>query len=283
MESPRDGAQSAPEQARSGWQNLFILGIGFVALSFVVFIVVVAHALSGSGGKPPSAAASTAGAGETASATARPTSPAGTQTAPTPTIAAPPAADGDDTPVVACGDLLAPVDKAHRLTADCAPTDLVTLPADISAEGTQRLRAPVAAALEEMFTAAATAGIQLQVNSGYRSYQEQVDTYNYWVRTDGQAYADRTSARPGHSEHQMGTAADIGSNGSYLEDFIGTPGAQWLADNSWTFGFIVSYPDGKESVTGYAAEPWHLRYVGKDVAAAVHASGLTLHEYLLKG
>jgi D-alanyl-D-alanine carboxypeptidase len=80
----------------------------------------------------------------------------------------------------------------------------------------------------------------------------------------------------------MGTAADVGYPGHYLEDFQNTPAATWLAQNSWKFGFIVSYPDGKEAITGYAPEPWHVRFVGVDEAAKVHASGLTLHEYLLK-
>ncbi len=125
-------------------------------------------------------------------------------------------------------------------------------------------------------------GFELYVNSGYRSYLEQVSTYNYWVQTNGQAYADRTSARPGHSEHQLGTTADVAARGLELEAFSGTPEAAWIAANSYKYGFIVSYPDGKEAITGYAPEPWHIRYVGKDVAQQVKDSGLTLHEFLLK-
>lgn len=133
-----------------------------------------------------------------------------------------------------------------------------------------------------MFAAADSAGYHLVANSTYRSYQTQVETFNYWVSVDGLEYAERTSARPGHSEHQMGTAADVGTaSGLYLEDFSNTPEAAWLDANCARFGFIVSYPPGKESITGYASEPWHVRYVGVSVASQVIASGKTLHEFLL--
>ena len=188
----------------------------------------------------------------------------------------------DPSPLVACGDILAPLDKAHRLAPDCAPSGLQELPASISSGGAQYLIGPAAAAIESLFRAAAAAGFPLAVNSSYRSYAVQVYTYNYWVSTQGRAYADRTSAVPGHSEHQLGTTADVGTGGRILENFSGTPAAAWLAANSWKFGFIVSYPPGKEAITGYAPEPWHIRWVGTSVAASVHASGLTLHEYLLR-
>ena len=188
----------------------------------------------------------------------------------------------DPSPLVACGDILAPLDKNHRLSPDCVPGGIVALPESMTYGGAQYLTSTTLAAMQTLFDAAAKAGYVLTVNSGYRSYDDQVYTYNYWVQTQGRDYADRTSARPGHSEHQLGTTADVGTDGHVLEDFSGTPAAAWLAANSWTYGFIVSYPPGKESVTGYAPEPWHIRYVGVGVAASVHASGLTLHEYLLR-
>jgi len=188
----------------------------------------------------------------------------------------------DPSPLVACGDILAPLDKDHRLSPDCVPGGIVALPESMTYGGAQYLTSTTLAAMQTLFDAAAKAGYVLTVNSGYRSYDDQVYTYNYWVQTQGRDYADRTSARPGHSEHQLGTTADVGTDGHVLEDFSGTPAAAWLAANSWTYGFIVSYPPGEESVTGYAPEPWHIRYVGVGVAASVHASGLTLHEYLLR-
>jgi hypothetical protein len=113
--------------------------------------------------------------------------------------------------------------------------------------------------------------------SAYRSYDAQVAAYeeNRAIHGDD---VDRFSARPGHSEHQLGTTVDVSSaSAAYaLEGFEGTPEAEWVATNSWRFGFIVSYPEGKEEVTGYAYEPWHIRYVGKETAAAVRQSGLTL-------
>jgi len=122
----------------------------------------------------------------------------------------------------------------------------------------------------------------LFVNSAYRSYGVQEQTFNQWVQSSGLAYAERTSARAGHSEHQLGTTADVGYPGHFLEGFTGTAEATWLAANSWKYGFIISYPNGKEDITGYAYEPWHIRYLGKEAAKSVHDSGLTLHEYLLK-
>lgn len=227
----------------------------------------------------------------TSTPTAVPPTPTATAT-PSPTPASSPAEGGDSgqqpaetpdtSPLVACGDILAPLDKQHRLAADCVPVGLEALPASMSYGGTQYLTSTTIAALRVLFDAAAKAGYVLTVNSGYRSYADQVYTYNYWVQTQGQAYADRTSARPGHSEHQLGTTADVGTDGHVLEDFSSTPAAAWLASNSWLYGFIVSYPPGTEAITGYASEPWHIRYLGTGVAASVHASGLTLHQYLLR-
>jgi len=120
------------------------------------------------------------------------------------------------------------------------------------------------------------------LSSANKVIDTQVATYNSAVASFGREYADRTSARPGHSEHQMGTTTDVGARGLFLEDFIASPEAAWLAANAYRFGFVVSYPDGKEGITGYAYEPWHIRYVGKAVAQQVKDSGLTLHEFLLR-
>lgn len=277
MESrrPHDQAGNRRPQ-RSPWYPAFLAAVATVVVAVVALIVVVANVSGGGNSGVAAAPPGTTLVGGVA------TSPATSSPGPTtaPTVA--PSPSSDTSQVVKCGDILAPVDKNHRLAEDCVPSNLVTLPASISVDGTQELVSAAATAIETMFAAGRDAGFSLAVNSSYRSYADQVATYNYWVRTDGQAYADRTSAKPGFSEHQMGTAADIGTPGHVLEDFIGTPAAAWVAANSWKYGFIVSYPDGKEAITGYAAEPWHVRYVGTDVAQQVHASGLTLHEFLLK-
>ncbi|MBR6918210.1 MAG: M15 family metallopeptidase [Clostridia bacterium] len=133
------------------------------------------------------------------------------------------------------------------------------------------------AALMEMFAGAYAEGITLWVASGYRSYDTQAWLYNNYVAMDGKAAADTYSARPGHSEHQTGLAFDL----NYVADyFASTPEGIWLAANCWKYGFIIRYPAGKESITGYKYEPWHVRYLGKDVAKKVYESGLCLEEYL---
>ena len=132
-------------------------------------------------------------------------------------------------------------------------------------------------AFYEMQNAAYADGISLYIISGYRSYYTQQAIYNNYVSYDGVAGADRYSARAGHSEHQTGYAFDLNS----LEESFGeTAEGRWLADNCYKYGFIIRYPKGKEPITGYMYEPWHVRYLGKDIATSVYNSGLTLEEYL---
>jgi D-alanyl-D-alanine carboxypeptidase len=134
-----------------------------------------------------------------------------------------------------------------------------------------------------MLDSASVAGYDIRVVSGYRSYADQQFTYDYWVGQLGQAEADRVSARPGYSEHQLGMTADLGSAdfGWDLTDTFGaTPDGQWLAVHAAEYGFVLSYPQGKEATTGYAYEPWHFRYIGTQFAAEYEASGLTLNQYL---
>ncbi len=133
------------------------------------------------------------------------------------------------------------------------------------------------AQLRVMFDGAKKDGISLWVKSGYRSYIDQKIIYNGYVARDGKAAADRYSARPGHSEHQTGLAFDLNSVDS---SFANTPEARWLAENSYKYGFIVRYPEGKESITGYMYEPWHVRYIGVEKAKEVFDSGLCLEEFL---
>ena len=140
-----------------------------------------------------------------------------------------------------------------------------------------RLTDEVQAALAELQQAAAGDGLNLYVVSGYRSYDYQGQLYQNYVNRDGKAAADRYSARPGYSEHQTGLAFDLNSTSN---SFAGTPEAQWIAAHAHEYGFIVRYPQGKEAVTGYQYEPWHLRYLGKEIAQAVYDSGLCLEEYL---
>lgn len=178
------------------------------------------------------------------------------------------------------------VNKQNALSADYVPPDLVEPNVRfIFDEWHERrlMRAEAAAALEEMFAAAEEDGIYLAGVSGYRSYEYQELLFTSYVSTDGLELAQRYSARPGQSEHQTGLAMDIsGSTGECAADdcFAGTPEAEWLAANAHKFGFIIRYPEGKEHITGYMYEPWHVRYLGKDLAQAVYESGLTYEEYL---
>lgn len=176
------------------------------------------------------------------------------------------------------------VDKQHALPADYVPLNLTPVPAAYVAPGySATMNATALEAMQQMLDGAQAQGYDMRVVSGYRSYADQQYTYNYWVQQLGQEEADRVSARPGHSEHQLGTTADLGSAAfgwDLREDFGATPEGHWLDANGATYGFVVSYPQGKEATTGYAYEPWHLRYVGPDVAAAYEASGLTLNQYL---
>lgn len=157
------------------------------------------------------------------------------------------------------------------------------------AEGVQRtsgghLRADVAVAVSQLAAAAAAEGAgAVGVNSGFRSYAIQQSTYAGHVGALGRDAADLISARPGHSEHQTGLAVDLVAcdrGCGTLERFAGTPQAEWLAANAWRFGFIVRYENGMTAVTGYDWEPWHLRYLGVDLAKAYHDGGFrTLEEF----
>jgi LAS superfamily LD-carboxypeptidase LdcB len=134
-----------------------------------------------------------------------------------------------------------------------------------------------------MVAAAKTQGIHLNPFSTFRSYSRQATLYTNYSAKYGKAEAEKFSARPGHSEHQTGLAFDFGGSDQahWLEESFGaTKEGKWLFENAHKYGFILRYPKGKETVTGYQYEPWHYRYVGSDFAAKVKASGKTLEEYL---
>ena len=146
--------------------------------------------------------------------------------------------------------------------------------------------APVAQSyLNDLFSAAASAGYNLKDQSGYRSYKVQQNLYNNAVKRDGKAEADRYSARPGNSEHQTGYAMDI-CDKAHMDACISTaydkvPSAKWLSENCWKYGFILRYVKNKENETGYGYESWHFRYVGKDLAEILYNNGdwLTMEDY----
>lgn len=133
------------------------------------------------------------------------------------------------------------------------------------------------AAFDKMQAAAAKEGLNIYISSGFRSYDYQSGLYDRYVQRSGKAEADRYSARPGHSEHQTGLAFDLNSIDMTFAD---TDECAWVNKHCAEYGFIIRYPQGSESITGYMYEPWHLRYLGTENAKKVYDSGLTLEEYL---
>ena len=172
-------------------------------------------------------------------------------------------------------------DKQHPLAHDYEPADLVELK-----DGSYRtgrtglmLREAAAAALDEMAAAANLEGITLTASSAYRSYGYQAQVYDRNVREMGQEAADRESARPGYSQHQLGLVVDFGS----IDDsFAQTAAGRWIAANASRFGWSLSYPMDYEAVTGYRWESWHYRYVGKDLAAFIDNYFGGIQQYALR-
>lgn len=177
------------------------------------------------------------------------------------------------------------VNKGRSLPSSYVPDGLVApkIPLRLGAASLEmHLRSDTAAALEQMATAAISQGIHLMLASGYRSYGNQVATYNGFAKTYGVAKADTFSARPGHSEHQTGLAADLEpvSRNCELQNCFGdTPEGKWLAANCYKYGFIIRYQKAAQELTGYQYEPWHARYVGIDLAAQIQQTGQTLEQY----
>ncbi|WP_211882502.1 M15 family metallopeptidase [Pseudarthrobacter albicanus] len=147
----------------------------------------------------------------------------------------------------------------------------------------EQLRAQAADAYKQFAKAAKAAGVNIMPISGYRSFSQQASLYDSYVRQYGQATADTFAARPGYSEHQTGLAMDIGNASGICAlqaCFANTPAGKWAAEHGWEYGFIIRYPAGAEATTGYTYEPWHLRYVGPDLALDMKSTGVaTLEDY----
>ena len=156
-----------------------------------------------------------------------------------------------------------------------APTDLVTVP--VAHANPAKLRKGASAAVVKMFTAfTKDTGLKMQSQSAYRSYSSQKSVYAGWVKRLGQKGADKTSARPGFSEHQTGLAIDISAKPAKCTlkaCFADTKQGKWLAKNAWKYGFILRYPKWLTKTTGYEFEPWHYRYVGKSLSTEMHKTG----------
>lgn len=175
-------------------------------------------------------------------------------------------------------DILVLVNKNNKLSRDFIPKDLEVI--DISCAYENKMLRDIAKdSFERLCTDAKALGYKIVAVSAYRNYEYQEKLYNEYVKEKGKEYADRASARPGHSEHQTGLAVDVmGSNNDY-DNFEDSIEFEWMKNNAYKYGFIMRYPKNKEHITGFKYEPWHYRYVGKEVAKYVYENDLTLEEY----
>lgn len=177
------------------------------------------------------------------------------------------------------------VNKEYGLPADYVPEDL-EVPAIIfsfsSFNQKKLLRKEAAEALTALISAAKEEGLDIYGVSGYRSYERQLEIYNKNVQKNGQERTDLYSARAGHSEHQTGLSMDVSTQSIHnrLElTFASTPEGKFIAGHAHEYGFILRYPKDKSDITGYAYEPWHVRYVGTELAAYLYENNLCLEEY----
>ncbi|MGV3487218.1 MAG: D-alanyl-D-alanine carboxypeptidase family protein [Tuberibacillus sp.] len=207
-------------------------------------------------------------------------------------ITTPPKQDnngGDDTPdqvVTNPTSTLVLVNKTHKLPDGYRPPDLVEpkVPFPFKEKLEKRLlRKEAATALEKLFAAAKANGLHLFAQSGFRSYERQKAIFASNAKKYGEKEANRVSAYPGESEHQTGLTMDVTSpsvNYDLIEPFGTTAEGRWLRTHAHEYGFIIRYPQGKETITGYSYEPWHIRYVGIKAATDIANRGMTLEEYL---
>lgn len=177
------------------------------------------------------------------------------------------------------------LDRSYALPADYAPDDLVVVSAAglTESSATKRVRSVLVEDLAAMRAAWETAGLTLMIESAYRSYDSQALTFNSWVSRIGQAGALLRTARPGHSEHQLGTAIDFtspGWTGRFGDWATESAEGAWMVAHGWEYGFVMSYPAGSEAETCFTYEPWHYRWIGREAAAAQHASGMHLRQFL---
>ncbi|TDL74913.1 D-alanyl-D-alanine carboxypeptidase family protein [Peribacillus frigoritolerans] len=185
-------------------------------------------------------------------------------------------------------DLLIVANKERNLPKDYEPTDLVTpdVPFPFKEDlPKKKMRKEAALSLEVLFKVAEDKGLELLAQSGYRSYDTQDSIFAFNAEQKGEEIANKTSSKPGQSEHQTGLSMDVTSpevNYELTEAFGDTKEGKWLAENAHKYGFIIRYLKGKEDITGYNYEPWHLRYVGVEHANKIHQLGITLEEYLQK-
>lgn len=207
------------------------------------------------------------------------------QTAPTPSVTVDNTTENSTSVDYTSPDsLLVLVNKTHGIDHDYVPADLIQVSqTPLPGSRDTQMRKKAGEALINLFNAASEQGLTLYCASGYRSYETQIETYQENISAYGEDEGSHLSAEPGFSEHQTGLVMDVTCEAMAMdlnENFINTPEGQWVAENAHNFGFIIRYPKDKTEITGYSYEPWHLRYVGMEAAAAMHESGQCLEEYL---
>lgn len=182
-------------------------------------------------------------------------------------------------PAVLRNDYLTLVNKQYRLSPDYVPSNLVAVPKTIATNANQRINAEFLEQFLLLRQEAATQNLTINLHSCYRSYDTQMAIYKRYLKNDPQSKVDTYSARPGHSEHQLGLACDFAATFRTLGGFTGTKEAKWMAENGHNYGFILRYPKDKTDITGYMYESWHFRYLGVETATQVYNSGLTYEEW----
>lgn len=169
------------------------------------------------------------------------------------------------------------VNKHRYLDENFEPNDLMEIPVEYASEAGMKSSRIAFNAYKQMSDAASKEGYGLVINSAYRSYQDQIDLSNYYLKWYGQNYVDKYVAKPGFSEHQTGLAFDIGSRS--VNVFANSREYQWMKDNAYKYGFIERFTVKWEKITGFRKETWHYRYVGKDIAKFIHDNDISLEEY----
>ena len=166
--------------------------------------------------------------------------------------------------------------KYYQLDSDYYYGELVTMDKAYDNKSESQLSRVAYEAFKNLVDDAEKEGYHIRNNSAYRSHSTQSGLYNYYKNSNGLTWADKWSARPGHSEHQTGLALDVGVKNEYsLGTFESSKEFTWMKDHAHLYGFILRYPKGKEYITGYGYEPWHYRYVGVDVATYIYEHDLT--------
>lgn len=236
---------------------------------------------------PPPSASATTTLEPTASGTPSPSLSTSPSPSPSPSatpipLVSDPCIDRDLPAPTASDPALTILDRTYALDPLYTPPDLMQI-RETGFDGDHLVSPAAITDLGALYRDAHAAGLSLLVDSAYRSYDQQRMTFDHWVSLQGYDAALQRTARPGHSEHQLGTAIDFSSpgwTGRFGDWASETPEGAWLFEHAWEYGFVLSYPWAAEAVTCFGYEPWHYRWIGRDRAAEQHASGVVLRTFL---